>query len=320
MQAITFKAYGPPDVLQLTDVPTPEPGPGALRVQLLAAGVAPVDAKLRAGLLQAHFKPALPKIPGRDGVGVVDRIGAGVSDHRIGDAVCVMADALAAGTYAQAVVCSADRVVARPAGLTDQQAAALLQPGNSAWIAVMQTAQVRSGMRVLVHGGAGAVGSLMVQLCKHLGAEVSATCRLSNKDYVTDLGAVRAIAYDGEDFGSLRNQDVVFDLIGGTTHARSYPVLRPGGQLVYLTAAPITDESAQFGVTTTRAMITDSQQVLQAVAALADQGVLRPRVAARFALADAAKAHAQLEQGLVTRGRVVLDIDPGASPITPRPG
>jgi NADPH:quinone reductase-like Zn-dependent oxidoreductase len=220
-----------------------------------------------------------------------------------------MVDALGAGTYAQGVTCSAQRVVARPAGLTTQQAAALLQPANSAWIAVMETAQVQSGMRVLVHGGAGAVGSQMVQLCKHLGAEVTATCRETNRDYVQGLGASRAIAYDGaEDFGTLRDQDVVFDLIGGATHARSYPVLRPGGHLVYLTAAPITDLSAQCGVRTSRALITDAQRVLQAVADLASQGVLRPRVAARFSLADAAGAHAALEAGQITRGRAVLDI------------
>jgi len=311
MQAIAFAQYGPPEVLQIVEWNPPQPAPAELRVRLLAAGVAPVDAKLRAGLLQAHFQPVLPKIPGRDGVGVVEQVGAAVVGLRPGDAVCVMADALGPGTYAQALTCSAERVVARPAGLTVHQSAALLQPGNSAWIAVMETARVLSGMRVLVHGGAGAVGSMMVQLCHHLGAEVSATCRASNRDYVASLGATRAIAYDGtEDFGDLRGQDVVFDLIGGATHARSYPVLRPGGRLVYLVAAPINDLSAQFGVQTTRAQITDSRHVLQAVADLAGQGVLRPRVAATFALADAAKAHGALENGQVTRGRLVLDIAP----------
>ena len=309
MIAIAFAQYGPPDVLQPITWDPPPAASGEVRVRMLAAGVAPVDAKMRAGLLQAHFKPPLPKIPGRDGVGVVEQIGAGVTDLQVGDDVCLMVDALGPGTYAQVVTCSAQRVVARPAGLTTQQAAALLQPANSAWIAVMETAQVTSGMRVLVHGGAGAVGSQMVQLCRHLGAEVTATCRETNREYVQGLGASRAIAYDGaEDFGKLRDQDVVFDLIGGATHARSYPVLRPGGHLVYLTAAPITDLSAQYGVRTSRALITDARHVLLAVAGLASQGVLQPRVAASYALTDAARAHAALEAGQVTRGRVVLDI------------
>ena len=309
MIAIAFAQYGPPDVLQPIAWDPPAPTAGEVRVHMLAAGVAPVDAKLRAGLLQAHFQPPLPKIPGRDGVGVVEQIGADVRGLKVGDAVCLMVEALGAGTYAQVVTCSADRVVARPAGLTTQQAAALLQPANSAWIAVMETAQVQSGMCVLVHGGAGAVGSQMVQLCRHLGAEVTATCRDANRDYVQGLGASRAIGYDGtEDFASLRDQDVVFDLIGGATHARSYPVLRPGGHLVYLTAAPVTDLSAQHGVRTSRAQITDARHVLLAVADLASQGVLQPRVAATFTLTDAARAHAALEAGQITRGRAVLAI------------
>ena len=309
MRAIQFATYGPPDVMRSVTLPTPEAGAGEVRVRLQAAGVAPFDAKLRAGLLQAHFTPPLPKIPGRDGTGVIDQLGAGVSGLAVGDAVCLMADPLR-GTYAEAIVCVAGRVVPRPAGLSLQQAAALLQPANSAWIAVMETAQVKSGMRVLVHGGAGAVGSAMVQLCRHLGAQVTATCRAGNEDYVMALGASRAIAYDHDDFGTLREQDVVFDLIGGDTHARSYPVLRAQGHLVYLTAAPIVDRAAEFGVTVTRAMITDRPEVLADVAQLATQGVLRPRVAGTYALDNAARAHAALESGQVTRGRLVLDIAP----------
>jgi len=309
MIAIAFAQYGPPDVLEPITWDSPPAGAGEVRVRMLAAGVAPVDAKLRAGLLQAYFQPTLPKIPGRDGAGVVEQVGAGVTGLKVGDAVCLMVEAMGPGTYAQVVTCSAERVVARPTGLTTQQAAALLQPANSAWIAVMETAKIQAGMRVLVHGGAGAVGSQMIQLCRHLGADVTATCRDANRDYVRGLGASCAIAYDGaEDFGDLRNQDVVFDLIGGETHARSYPVLRKEGHLVYLTAAPITDLTEQYGVRTSRALITDSRHVLQAVVDLASRGVLQPRVAASFALADAARAHAALETGQITRGRVVLDI------------
>jgi NADPH:quinone reductase-like Zn-dependent oxidoreductase len=308
MQAIQYAAYGGPASLQLVSMPDPEPAADELRVRLLAAGLAPVDTKLRAGMLQAYFKLALPKVPGRDGVGVVDRVGSAVVGFAVGDPVCVVADQLGSGTHAQYVVCGTSRVVARAPGLSTHQAAALMQPGISAWTAVMETAQVHGGLRVLVHGGAGAVGSLMVQLCRHLGAEVTATCRAGNRDHVLALGATRAIAYDGEDFGALRDQDVVFDLIGGDTHARSYPVLRKGGHLVYLTAAPIIDRGAEFGVRVTRAAITDRPGVLAAVAQLAAQGIFRPAVARVYPLAQAALAHAALESGQVTRGRVVLDI------------
>ena len=315
MQAIQYERYGGPDVLHYVSVPDPEPGPGEVRVRLFAAGLAPVDTKLRAGMLQAYFKLPLPKTPGRDGVGVVDRLGAGATGFALGEPVCVVADQLAQGTHAEFVVCATARVVPRPSGLSTHQAAALMQPGISAWIAVMETAQVCSGMRVLVHGGAGAVGSLMVQLCRHLGADVSATCRAANRDYVVELGAARAFAYDHEDFSTLRDQDVVFDLIGGDTHARSYPVLRAGGHLVYLTAAPIVDRGTAMGVRVTRAAISDQPVVLAAVADLATRGIFRPAVARVFPLADASLAHTELEAGRVTRGRVVFAIAPESAPV-----
>ena len=113
MTAIAFARYGPPDVLEPINWEPPPAGEGEVRIRMLAAGVAPVDAKLRAGLLQAHFQPPLPKIPGRDGVGVIEQIGAGVSGLKVGDAVCLMVDALGPGTYAQMVTCAAQRVVTR---------------------------------------------------------------------------------------------------------------------------------------------------------------------------------------------------------------
>lgn len=309
MIAIQFGNYGAPDVLRLASVELPEAKSGEVRVRLQAAGVAQFDTKLRKGLMQASFPLQLPKIPGRDGVGVIDQLGEGVSGLAIGDPVCVMAEQVLAGTYAEAVVCAMGRVVPSSPSFSVTEAAALIQPANSAWIAVMETAGVQAGMRILIHGGSGSVGSMMVQLCGHLGAEVSATCSTQNLNYVASLGVVRAIAYDREEFGKLRDQDVVFDMVGGETHARSYPVLRRGGHLVYLNAAPVIDQSDLFDVKVTRARITDRPEVFRAVAALAKAGVLRPRVGSVFTLGDAAKAHAELESGRPTHGRPVLITD-----------
>ncbi|MFL9923045.1 NADP-dependent oxidoreductase [Herbaspirillum lusitanum] len=308
MRAIQFKEYGSPDVLKLLELEQGEVGKQDLRVRMLAAGVAPVDTKIRAGLLQAQLPIALPKIPGRDGVGIVEAIGSEVRRFSVGDTVCVMADMLSGGTSAEVIVVAEQRAVLKPVNLSRHEAAALLQPGISAWIPVVQVAAIQPGMKVLVHSGSGAVGSLMVQLAAHLGAEVTSTCRAANVDYVLGLGAQHAIAYDHGDFGTLRDQDVVFDLVGGATHERSYPVLKKGGHLVWLMAGPIVDRADEFGVRVTRAMISDQQSVLQAVADLAQQGVLRPRVSEVRPLADAAGAHAALERGQITRGRLVLDI------------
>ncbi|MFM0083867.1 NADP-dependent oxidoreductase [Paraburkholderia sediminicola] len=309
MQAIQYSRYGGPDVLERVTHPDPVVGPGDVRVRMRAAGVAPLDTKLRAGLLQQHFTLALPMIPGRDGIGVVDQVGEGVRELMVGDVVCVLADLTRGGTCAEMIVCSAERAVLRPANLSDHQAAVLLQPGISAWSAVVRAAHVTRDAHVLIHGGAGAVGSLMVQLARHLGAHVSATCRADNVDYVLGLGAHRAIAYDRDDFSALRDHDMVFDLIGGTVHARSYPVLRRGGHLVYLTADSIVDRGVEFGVTVTRATVDDQREALLAVAQLAEQGIFRPAIAGVFPIADAAAAHRALETKQVTRGRLVLEVD-----------
>ncbi|SOE46538.1 NADPH:quinone reductase [Burkholderia sp. D7] len=311
MKAIRYWRYGAPDVLELVTLDEPFAGPYEVRVRLKAAGVSPIDAKLRSGALQAHFSLAFPKIPGRDGAGVIDQIGEGVTGLSVGGEVCVAADPVRSGTYAEAIVCASSRVVKKPPNLSTSQAAALLQPGVSAWISMYQTATLSEGMSVLIHGGAGAVGSQMIQLARHLGLNVTTTCRAQNIDYVLGLGAHRAVAYDREDFGSLRHIDVVFDLIGGETHARSYQVLKAGGQLIYLTAMPFENQAEKYGVTVTRAMISDAPEALHAVSQLAAEGVLTPGVMATLPLAAAADAHRRFEAGQVTRGRIVLNMEDG---------
>ena len=311
MKAIQYSRYGAPDVLELVTLDDPIAGPNEVRVRLKAAGVSPIDAKLRSGALQAHFSLTFPKIPGRDGVGVIDQIGEGVMGLSLGDEVCVAADPTRSGTYAEAMVCASSRVVKKPPNLSTSQAAALLQPGVSAWISMCRTATLSDGMSVLIHGGAGAVGGQMIQLARHLRLDVATTCRAGNIDYVLGLGAHRAVAYDRDDFSVLRDFDAVFDLIGGETHARSYQVLKAGGQLVYLTAMPFENQAEKYGVTVSRAMISDAPEALHAVAQLGTEGVLIPGVMATLPLAAAADAHRQFEAGQITRGRIVLNMEDG---------
>ncbi len=305
-KAIRYHRYGPPEAMALESIEEPALAPGQVRVSLRAAGVAPVDTKLRAGLLQGRIELPLPKVPGRDGAGVI--VESAAEGFHVGQSVCVIAGMLDQGTYAETIVLPAERVVAQPVTLSVRQAAALLQPGASAWIPIVRTAQVQSGMKALVHAGSGAVGSLMVRLAAHLGAEVWATCSSANRDDVLALGAAGVIAYDKEDFSALRGFDVVFDLVGGGTHDRSYPVLKPGGQLVWLVAAPIRERGEEFKVRVVRSMIDDDPQCLREVAVLAQQGVMVPTVGQCFPLAEAARAHALLESGKAARGRIVLDI------------
>ncbi|MBB3454509.1 NADPH:quinone reductase-like Zn-dependent oxidoreductase [Rhizobium sp. BK313] len=305
MKAIQYSEHGPADVMQYLDLPDPAAGPGQILVKLAAASVAPFDWKLRAGHLKNHFTLPMPSIPGRDGAGKVIAVGDDVTEFSIGDRVSVVAGVFSQGCYAEKIASDAKNAVRIPGNLDFPEAVAFSNPGRSAWICV-RTAEVKSGDKVLVHAGAGAVGGLLVQLCHHIGAEVTATCRAANREYVLGLGANRVVAYDQEDFSFLRDQDVVFDLMGGDVHERSYKVLKPGGHLVWLVADPITDRSAEFGVTVTRALISDDKEVLQTMMDLAEAGMLKPQVARTMPLQDAAEAHRLMEAGAISRGRLVL--------------
>jgi NADPH:quinone reductase-like Zn-dependent oxidoreductase len=306
VKAIQYSEHGPADVMQYVDLPDPVAGAGQILVKLEAASVTPFDWKLRAGHLQNHFTLPMPSVPGRDGGGTVVAIGEGVTEFKTGDRVAVMARFFAQGGYAEMIAVDEKSAVKIPDGLTTVEAVALTNASLSAWLSV-QTAEVKSGDKVLVHSGAGAVGGLLIQLCHHLGAEVATTCRSTNRDYVMGLGADQVIAYDQEDFSDiLKDQDVVFDLMGGAVHDNSYKVLKKGGRLAWLVADPIRDRGAEFGVSVTRVMVTDDKTALQSMMDLAGAGLIKPQVARTMPLSEAAEAHRLLEKGAISRGRLVL--------------
>jgi NADPH2:quinone reductase len=307
MQAIQYDRFGGPDVLRLVEVPAPEPGPNQVRVDLRAASVIPGDCKVRAGRLTAMFPVTFPKIPGRDGAGIVAKVGADVTDVAVGAAVCVVAQHTQPGTYAQAIVVDRAAVVPLPPQLSFEEGAALMHAGVCAWISLVETAGLQSGMRVLIHGGAGAIGGLSIQLAHHLGTQVTTTCSSKNTDYASKLGADDVIAYDRDDFTRVaRDVDVVLDLIGGAVHDRSYSVLKRGGHMVALRAAPFADRSREFGVRLTVPDVHDRDYALQAVVDLCNSGALKPQVSDTLRLHDAAAAHQRIEAGSVSRGRLVL--------------
>ena len=309
MKAVLYRSFGGPDVLDYVDMPDPVAAEDEVLVKLEAACVAPFDWKLRQGLLQGHFKTAFPFIPGREGAGVVEAVGAGIADLKPSDRVCVLAGAARGGIYAERVALPCRNVARTPASLPLAQTTAGLNAGINALVC-MDMAAVKPGERVLVHGGAGAVGGILVQLCHAAGAYVATTCRATNKDYAVSLGADTAIAYDGEDFGTLRDIDVVFDLLGGAVHDRSYPVLRSGGRLIYLNALPIVDRGAEFGVTVRlgyKGPADDPDMIARVIDTMAS-GAFRPQVSSTMPLSEAAEAHRLIQSGQVTRGRLVLTV------------
>ncbi|MGA7974920.1 MAG: NADP-dependent oxidoreductase [Pseudolabrys sp.] len=305
--AVQFAEYGSPDVLAVRRIPAPVAAAGEVVVDIHAASVNPIDWKLRAGLLHDVFPAHFPVTAGRDGAGVVSAVGEGVDAGRIGQRVCFLAPR-GAGSWAEQVAMPSAQAVAFPDALPFTDAAALPLGGLSAWAGLVATANVASGMRVLIHAAAGGVGTFAVQIARDRGAEVIATCSQANVAFVRALGADEVIAYDRERFDEkLSNIDVVFDPLGGEVHRRSYKVLSRGGLMVCLTAAPYQDESAAYGVDVKRAQVLPDPVVLAELVALAVAGRVRPVVEHVRPFADFAAAQAESETGHA-RGKTVLQI------------
>ncbi|WP_432090569.1 NADP-dependent oxidoreductase [Streptomyces sp. NRRL F-5630] len=308
MLALHQTALGTPDVLRLTEVPRPVPGPGQLLVAVRAAGLNPTDFKHRS---QRLFLPPPPLTLGWDVSGTVVATGYGVTLFRPGDDVFGMLPyPHGAGSHAEYVTGPARAFAAKPAGIDHVQAAALPLAALTAWQALVVTAALRAGQRVLVHAAAGGVGHLAVQLAKERGAHVTGTASAPKHDFLRALGADACVDYRTEDFTAAQEPyDVVLDPIGGETATRSVGVLRPGGVLVSLVpGAPDTPAAAEkAGVRAVTLLVEHDHAGMRALAALAADGRLRAHVSGTFPLAEGARAHAQGETGRTT-GKLVLTV------------
>ncbi len=318
MQVVRFHRFGGGEVLVQESVEDPTPEADEVLVGIEAASVTPGDWKLREGLLTREFPVSLPCIPGRDGAGTVLACGSSVTGWLIGTPVMFVANRLRQGSYAERIACPVDDIVALPDTLSFAEGAALMHAGTCAWIAMCETMKMQAGQSLLVHGAAGAIGSLAVQLAHHMGLRVDATCSARHVDSVRQFGAREVFAYDEEQFPSAGPvYDGVLDLVGGTVHERSYALLKRGGVLGFLKAEPFVDRSRSYGVRILSIEIQDHPVALQAVAELARQGVWRPVVRDLLPLSQAAVAQSRLQHGDGGRGRLVLDIHGMAAKRTP---
>ena len=304
MLAVEFDTYGGPEVLKLRRRPAPELGPGELLVRVRAVSMNPVDWKVRSGMLQKFFSVTFPVVTGRDGAGEIVAAGSGADASLVGQHVCFLAPR-GIGSWCEKIALPEAEAVPFPEALTFEQAASLPLAGISAWTAVVETANVTPGMRVLIHAAAGGVGSLAVQLACIRGADVIATCSQANVDYVQSLGA-EVVAYDRTSFEDVvRDVDVVLDVIGGDVHRRSYRVLKRGGTIVCLLAAPFQDLGAQYGVKVMVPQVLSDPVALTEIITLVAGGELKPRVEQILPLSDFAKAQEMSQTGHA-RGKTVL--------------
>ncbi|MDT0341475.1 NADP-dependent oxidoreductase [Streptomyces litchfieldiae] len=313
MRAVSQDAAGGPDVLKAVETARPEPGRGEILVRVHAAGVNPVDWKLRNRGEFADGTP-LPFTLGFDVSGVVEETGDGVTLFRPGDEVFGMPRfPHRAGAYAEYVAAPARHFAHRPRGLTHIQAGALPLASLTAWQALVDTANVRPGQRVLIHAAAGGVGHLAVQIAKARGAHVIGTASAGKHDLLRSLGADELVDYRAQDFAAaVRDVDVVVDAVGGANWSRSLRTLRPGGTLVSILPPDDTfprAEAETAGVRAVFMLVEPDHQGLREIAALVESGRLRVIVDAVFPLAEAAAAHTLGEAGRTT-GKIVLSVRP----------
>ncbi len=305
MRAVRFHEYGDPSVLRVDEVPRPRPGAGEVLIEVRAAGVNPIDWKLRSGQLQAFLPVELPYVPGIDLAGTVSELGPGVLELTVGDDVFGRGQ----GAYAEYATAPAQSIARKPGALSFGQAATLPVGGVTAWWGLFETAGLESGQRLLVHGGAGGVGGLAVQLGRWKGAHVIATTSTANLDVVRSLGADEVVDYSASRFeDTVRDVDVVLDTVGGDVTDRSWSVLRKGGILVSAAGMPQPERAEQHGVRTSGVQAPPAiRPILDQLAALVVEGRLKPLVGERFSLAKAAAAHRASETGH-GRGRIVLEV------------
>ena len=318
MKAMTLTSFGGPDSFELREVPKPIPQAGQVLVRVHATSINPLDFQVRRG--DYPDLVPLPAITGHDVSGVVEAVGPGVKSFAPGDEVWYTPQIFdGPGSYAEYHVAAESIVGKKPASLSHLEAASLTLVGGTAWEALVVRAGLRVGESILIHGGAGGVGHVAIQLAKAIGAKVFTTVREANFEFARSLGADVPIDYEKEDYVDAvmretggRGVDVVFDTIGGDTLARSPDVLAQLGRVVSIVdiAKPQNviqawGKNASYHFVFTR----QNRGKLDELSALIERGQLRPHVGAIYSLTDIPLAHARLESannGI--RGKIVIDV------------
>ncbi len=314
MKAMVITRFGGPEVFAEQDVPTPRPRENELLVKVYATSVNPVDYKIRQAGSWAGVTP--PAVLGYDVSGVVEAAGPGVRDFTPGDEVYYVPHIQGGpGSYAEYHAVHETIVARKPSTLSHIEAASIPLAGGTAWDSLIARAGIRAGETVLIHAGAGGVGSLAIQLAKASGAYVFTTCGVYNVDLVKGLGADRPINYRTEDFVDVVRRetggegvDVAFDTVGGEVLTRSVDAVRRSGRIASIVTAPSRlDAAPRKNITVHFVFLQRERAKLDAMRAMIDRGQLKPVIDSVMPLSEVAAAHRKLEKGGV-RGKIVLRV------------
>ncbi len=314
MKAVRIHKYGGPEVLQYEDAPRPKPQAGEVLIRVHAAGVNPIDWKIREGHMKDFWPHKFPLILGWDVSGTVEAVGPGpaaAGRFKIGDEVYSVPDPTRDGAYAEYVVVRESELALKPKSLHHVHAAAVPLAALTAWQALFDAGQLVSGQRMLIHGGSGGVGHVAVQLAKWKGAHVFGTASTKNQELLRQLGVDEPIDYTKQKFEDVaRDVDLVLDLIGGETQERSWSVLKKGGLLLSLVQPPSVEKAKALGVRAAFVAGHPSGAQLAEIAKIIDSGQLAPVIDRILPLSEVRRAH-ELSQSGHTHGKIVLRISNG---------
>src|SRR5919199_1300794 len=313
MKSIQIKKYGSSDVMEVNNTASvPSPPPGKILVNVKASGINPVDWKIREGYMQQMIQLQFPSTLGMDFSGIIKQIGENVaSDFKQGDEIYGQASVLkgGSGAFAELALADQDAIAHKPKTLNHLEAAALPLVGVSAWQALVENIGLSKDKKILIHGGAGGIGSIAIQLAKKLGAHVATTASTNDKQFVQELGADRVIDYKIQPFEDIiHDYDAVFDAVGGETYKRSFKVLKKGsGIIVSMLEQPNSELMNQYGVKALFQFTQVNRERLTKLAQWVDQNNIKVNVDKTFSLDEAANA-LDYQKDVHPRGKVVLTV------------
>ena len=311
MKSAQINKYGSSEVVEINqNTPEPTLSSGKVLVTIKAAGVNPADWKIREGGLQQMISLQFPSTLGMDFSGVIKQVGEGVahSEFKQGDEVYGQAGVVngGSGAFAEIALAKTEGISNKPKRLNHAEAAALPLVGVSAWRALMENIGLSNGQRILIHGGAGGIGSIAIQIAKNLGAYVATTVSANDKEFVQELGADQVIDYKNQNFEDLlHDYDAVFDTVGGETYKRSFKVLKKEGIIVSMLEQPNSELMNQYYIKAIFQFTQADRERLTKLAKWVDQNNIRVNVDRTFSLDEAADA-LDYQKDVHPRGKVVL--------------